>query len=50
MKQVRRHWVHLVARVVRHARVQRLLFQPSRVGPIHQALARMTRTLAYDTS
>ena len=50
MKQVRRHWVHLVARVVRHARVQRRLFQPSRVGPIHQALARMTRTLAYDTS
>lgn len=50
MKQVRRHWVHLVARVVRHARVQRLLFQPSRAGAIHQALARMTRTLAYDTS
>jgi len=50
MKQVRRHWVHRVARVTRHARVQRLLFQPSRVGAIHQALARMTRTLAYDTA
>jgi len=46
MKQVRRHWVHLVARVTRHARVQRLLFQPSRVSRVHQALGRMTRMLA----
>ena len=45
MKQVRRHWVHLVARVTRHARVQRLLFQPSRVSQVHQALGRMARTL-----
>ncbi|MCY4611745.1 MAG: transposase [Gammaproteobacteria bacterium] len=47
MKQVRRHWVHLVARVTRHARVQRLLFQPSRVSRVHRALGRMTRTLAH---
>ncbi|MDE0303063.1 MAG: transposase [Gammaproteobacteria bacterium] len=46
MKQVRRHWVHLIARVTRHARVQRLLFQPSRVSQVHQALGRMTRMLA----
>lgn len=46
MKQVRRHWVHLVARVTRHARVQRLLFQPSRVSQVHRALGRMTRMLA----
>ena len=45
MKQVRRHWVHLVARVTRHARVQQLLFQPSRVSRVHRALGRMARTL-----
>ena len=50
MKQVRRHWVYLVARVVRHARVQRLRFQPSRVHRLHRALGRMSRSLAYDTS
>ncbi len=50
MKQVRRHWVTLVARVVRHARVQRLRFQPSRVHQLHRALGRMSRSLAYDTS
>ena len=50
MKQVRRHWVYLVARVVRHARAQRLRFQPSRVPQLHQALGRMSRNLACDTS
>ena len=50
MKQVRRHWVTLVARGVRHARVQRLRFQPSRVHQLHRALGRMSRSLAYDTS
>ncbi|MCY4611979.1 MAG: hypothetical protein OXC38_09825 [Gammaproteobacteria bacterium] len=47
MKQVRRHWAHRVARVTRHARVQRLRFQPSRVSRGHRALGRMTRTLAH---
>ena len=50
MKQVRQHWVYLVARVVRHARVQRLRFQPSRAPQLHRALGRMSRSLACDTS
>lgn len=50
MKRLRRHWVCLVARVVRHARVRRLRFQPSRVHRLHRALGRMSRSLAYDTS
>ena len=50
MKRLRRHWVCLVARVVRHARVQRLRFQPSRVHRLHRALGRMSRSLVCDTS
>ena len=50
MKQVRRSWVHLVAKVVRHARGRRLVFQTAHAQRVRQALDRMAVFLAYDTS
>ncbi len=50
MKQVRLCWVHLVAKVVRHARNRRLVFQTAHVQRVRQALDRMAGFLAYDTS
>ena len=50
MKQVRRSWVHLVAKVVRHARNRRLVFQMAQAQRVRQALERMAGFLAYDTS
>jgi len=50
MKQVRRSWVHLVAKVVRHARSRRLVFQTAHAQRVRQALDRMAVFLAYDTS
>ncbi len=50
MKQVRLSWVHLVAKVVRHARTRQLVFQMAHAQRVRQALDRMAGFLAYDTS
>ena len=50
MKKVRRHWLHLIAKVVRHVRTQRIMFTAAHAQRMHRALGRMARSQAYDTS
>lgn len=50
MKQVRRHWVHLVARWARHARRQQLRFPPEPAARLRAALERIACIPAWDTS
>ena len=42
--------MHLVARVVRHARTRQRVFQVPHAQRVRQALDRMAGFLAYDTS
>ena len=50
VKKVRRHGLYLMAKVVRHARTQHLMFTAAHAQRMHRALDRMARSQAYDTS